>query len=315
MKWRETLKEYFTFTKKERLGVFVLAALLAIAFLVPPLYHYWRPPPVPEIDSTIAQQLLPPDSAPYTHTGNSYPPPRYQATRYHPSYSNTTTQPAERFPFNPNTASADDLRRLGIPERTIVTILRFREHGGRFRQPGDLARIYGFPGSLAASLEPLITLPAEPARANLPPFSGPATARGRTATVATVDINEADSAAWEALPGIGPRLASRIVNFRQSLGGFYSIQQVGETFGLPDSVFQRIRPLLHLNNTTVRQLSVNTASLEILKTHPYIRYSLARSIILYRTEHGPFAAPEDLLKMAAATTGWLARVQPYLRFD
>ena len=58
MKWKETVKEYLTFTKKERLGVFVLATLLAFAFLVPPFYHYWRPPSVPEIDSALARRLL-----------------------------------------------------------------------------------------------------------------------------------------------------------------------------------------------------------------------------------------------------------------
>ena len=315
MKWKETVKEYLTFTKKERLGVFVLATLLAFAFLVPPFYHYWRPPSVPEIDSALSRRLLPPDSASTAGSGGFYPPRHYQPTRYHPSYSNTTTQAVERFPFDPNTASADELRRLGIPGRTIVTIQRFREHGGRFRRPGDLARIYGFPAALAASLDPLITLPPEPQRANLPSFSGPGMARAQPVAAKALDVNEADSAAWEALPGIGPRLAARILNFRESLGGFYSIRQVAETFGLPDSVFQLIQPRLLLNNVTVRRLPVNTASLELLKAHPYIRYPLARAIILYRTEHGPFSSPEDLLKMAAATPAWLARVQPYLRFD
>ncbi len=59
-----------------------------------------------------------------------------------------------------------------------------------------------------------------------------------------IDVNQADTTAFIALPGIGSKLASRIVNFRNKLGGFYSVEQVGETFGLPDSTFQLIKPRL-----------------------------------------------------------------------
>ena len=59
-----------------------------------------------------------------------------------------------------------------------------------------------------------------------------------------VNINTADTSAFIALPGIGNKLALRIVNFRDKLGGFYSIDQIGETYGLPDSVFRKIKPIL-----------------------------------------------------------------------
>jgi competence ComEA-like helix-hairpin-helix protein len=55
-----------------------------------------------------------------------------------------------------------------------------------------------------------------------------------------VDINTADTTTWIALPGIGSKLSQRIVNFREKLGGFYKVEQVGETFGLADSTFKRL---------------------------------------------------------------------------
>ena len=103
-----------------------------------------------------------------------------------------------------------------------------------------------------------------------------------------IDINTADTSAFISLPGIGSKLAARIVNFRDKLGGFYSIDQVGETFGLPDSTFQKIKQYLKLENTSIKKININTATVDELKAHPYIKYSVANPIIAYRNEHGPF---------------------------
>jgi DNA uptake protein ComE-like DNA-binding protein len=59
--------------------------------------------------------------------------------------------------------------------------------------------------------------------------------------VEKIFINNADSTEWGAIAGHRPRLAQRIIRFRERLGGFYSLFQVGELVGLPDSVFQRIK--------------------------------------------------------------------------
>jgi competence ComEA-like helix-hairpin-helix protein len=72
-------------------------------------------------------------------------------------------------------------------------------------------------------------------------------------TFEPVDINSADTTPFIALPGIGAKLAQRIIKFRDKLGGFYSIDQVAETFGLPDSTYQKIKPRLIIKNTTVKK--------------------------------------------------------------
>ena len=105
----------------------------------------------------------------------------------------------------------------------------------------------------------------------------------------SIDINTADTTAFIALPGIGSKLATRIVNFRDKLGGFYTIEQVKETFGLPDSTFQKIKQYLKLENSTIRKININTATIDELKTHPYIKYVLANPIVAYRNAHGSFS--------------------------
>ena len=126
-----------------------------------------------------------------------------------------------------------------------------------------------------------------------------------------IDINEADTAAFIALPGIGPKLASRIVNFRDKLGGFYAVDQVKETYGLPDSTFQKIRPYLQLNGAP-KKLNVNTATKDELNAHPYIRWNLANAIVEYRNRHGNFKSLEELKNIAVMEEAVFDRIVPYL---
>ncbi len=126
------------------------------------------------------------------------------------------------------------------------------------------------------------------------------------------DINQADSTAWTRLPGIGSRLASRIVHFREALGGFYRVEQVGETFGLPDSTFQNIKPVLRVNDTNLIQIDLNSSAKELLQAHPYIRWQIARAIVDYRGQHGNFHSVDELLQLARMDSAKLERLKPYL---
>ena len=118
-----------------------------------------------------------------------------------------------------------------------------------------------------------------------------------------------------ALPGIGSKLAQRIITFRDKLGGFYKIEQVAETFALPDSTFQKIKNRLLLANTALKQININTATLDELKSHPYLRYAIANAIVQYRAQHGNFNSISDLKKMALVTDELFTKAAPYLKIN
>ena len=132
--------------------------------------------------------------------------------------------------------------------------------------------------------------------------------------IVVININEGDTAAFIALPGIGSKLAARIVNFRDKLGGFYSVDQVGETYGLPDSTFQKIKASLQLNGT-VRKLNVNTATKDELKVHPYIKWNLANAIVEYRNQHGVFKSLDDLKNIAIIDQATFDKIVHYLSIE
>lgn len=125
-------------------------------------------------------------------------------------------------------------------------------------------------------------------------------------------INTADSAAWEALPGIGPTLAGRLVRFRNKLGGFYSIAQVAETYGLPDSTFKKIQASLRLDSSSLKKLNINEMDEKSLGQHPYVRYKLARLIVQYRSIHGPFSHPGDLYNIPLVNDSIYRKLEKYI---
>ena len=59
-----------------------------------------------------------------------------------------------------------------------------------------------------------------------------------------LDLNQATDQDFDALPGIGPRLAERIVEYRQSVGAFHSLDELRAVKGIGKKKFERIRPLL-----------------------------------------------------------------------
>ncbi len=227
-----------------------------------------------------------------------------------------------RFNFDPNTAAATELQQLGLPSKVIQNIVKYREKGGRFKYKEDVARIYGMPENLYAALSPYIQLPAKnktPAEdiAAIVAGNNPAPYQAGSAPkkhTGTIDINRASIAEWQQLKGIGPAFAKRIVTFRDKLGGFYTVGQVAETFGLPDSTFQKIKPQLVLS-PVINKIQLNTVSLEVLMTHPYIKRNIAQIILNYRAQHGPFTAPEDLYRIHALSKEVVEKMLPYISVE
>ena len=74
-----------------------------------------------------------------------------------------------------------------------------------------------------------------------------------------LDVNKCDSALLESLPGIGPVLASRIIKYRNLLGGFAYVTQLREVYGLPEETYGMISGKLFADSSAVRKINVNKA--------------------------------------------------------
>jgi|GEM_PF-6319721 len=111
-----------------------------------------------------------------------------------------------------------------------------------------------------------------------------------------VDINTASLDELKNLPLIGEKRAADILHLRDKLGGFSTEEQLRLMKNMPDSVIQIIRPYLRFSSFIAKKININTATKEDMKGHPAFPYKIARAIINYREQHGPYKMPEDLLK-------------------
>jgi competence ComEA-like helix-hairpin-helix protein len=223
----------------------------------------------------------------------------------------------ELFYFDPNAIPSSEWKRLGLRDKTIQTIEKYLNKGGHFYKPDDLQKIYGLHKDEFERLAPYVKIEASTSKSKdelVSIKSKDETQPGKiyTSRYTAIDINSADTSAFISLPGIGGKLASRIVTFRDKLGGFYSVEQVGETYGLADSTFQKIKQYLKLDNISVKKININTATIDEMKAHPYIKFGIANPIIAYRTEHGAFSKIEDIKKVMAVTDEIYKKIAPYL---
>ena len=322
--WRKKILPFFLFTRKERRGIYLLLIIIVGMWMLPLFFSS------PVSDISIEELALITSAADSMKVkqretdGNIQPNDTKYGTgntnRKSGEYRREFYSPKSLFLFDPNTASLAQWKELGLPDKTIGTLQKYLSKGGRIRKPEDLQKIYGFPPDAYEALKPYIRLKEnspelpEAISKNLSWKNIASSPNGyKPKDIPRVLINQSDSASWEALPGIGPRLASRIVLFRAKLGGFNSVAQVGETFGLPDSTFQKIKPYLDIDKTYLpAKLDINHATIEELQAHPYISFQMAKVIIAYRDQHGPFKSKEDLSRIALMTPDIYAKLEPYL---
>lgn len=316
--WKRFVHDYLSYTSKERTGIFILIGLIIICFFIPFLYPYLHQETnfdknkfhneisqlkLRQTDSSLSKNA----SRNLNEDFNDYAQP---SEKY---YSKAK---AEVFDFDPNTATAAEWKRLGVKERTVETIQKYISKGGHFYKSEDIKKIWGLRVEDVQRLLPYVKIKSEPKNTRYVPVKQESNRMSYVSkTPTSIDINSADTSAFIALPGIGSKLAQRIVNFRDKLGGFYSVDQVSETFGLPDSTFQKLKSRLSLSNPTVRKININTASLNELKVHPYIRFNLANAIIEFRKQHGNFSSVADLKKIMAITEESYNKIESYLTVE
>lgn len=309
---KKILQEYFSFTKKERVGSFVIITVTVLIWFLPGLLEIFYPgqKKIPQDSSWItAVKHLEKHSAKENEFSNENADPFESTSTPFSNPSRTAL-----FYFDPNTLSIEGWKKLGLRDKTIQTIKNYLDKGGHFKTPDDLQKIYGLHIDEFHRIKSYVrieqtTIDSKP---HYYPSEKTSSYTKNYPSKETIEINTADTTALISLPGIGSKLAGRIVNFRDGLGGFYSVDQVKEIYGLPDSTFQKIRNRIVLKDVEVRKLNINTATKDELKTHPYIKWNLANAIVEFRTQHGNFSKPEDIQKIQLITPEIFLKVKPYL---
>ncbi len=219
------------------------------------------------------------------------------------------------FEFDPNKATEEEFVRLGLTPRVATTILKYRNKGGKFFRKEDFKKIYGISEADYEQLEPFIQIVKT---AHRPAFAKQETEFKKPPVkkpdVVVIDINTATTEEWQQLRGIGPFYSKKITRFREKLGGFSSIEQVGKTYGLKDSTFQVIKPFLKIS-PVFRKIKINQLDAKTLSAHPYIKWNQANVLKKYQENHGHILDIETFSKIVVFSKEDVERLEPYLDFS
>ena len=305
MNWRQLVESYLSFSKKDRIGIFIIVVIIVIIYLLPRLFA--KEESISFIEDKELYAIV--DTLNIKQT-KEYEKDNETGFQYETSIKNDFSK-GELFQFDPNALPPEGWRKLGLNEKTIATISNYRNKGGKFYKSEDLKKIWGLPKAFYDRVEKYITIST--VSDNEKPKFTPDKYVTKEKKVWDIEINTADTSALIELPGIGSKLAMRIINFRDKLGGFYSPEQIRETYGLADSTFEKIKSYLHVN-VPAKKINVNTATKDELKQHPYIKWNLANAIVEYRTQHGNYKSFEDLNNILIMDEATLNKLSHYLSF-
>lgn len=309
MKLKRLIRDYLSFSKSEVNGTLVLIPLLIFFILSP--YFYRQIFGIKYNTQTEDRRLL--DSLVSLINGG-----------FHEIEPDV---PAFFFKFNPNTASVNELNTLGIPKFLSARINNYRNKGGKFHVKKDLLKIFDFPDSLYRQLEKFIVLPRKPVSTKANAYIKPSVRALPKPTMSVtkevsseepkfiLNLNEVDTTALKRIKGIGTSYAKRIVGYRNLLGGFHSLSQLEEVYGMTDTLFQTIIPYLAISDSLeIKQVSINLATFKELLAHPYISYEQTKEILNVKSSKGKFTKPEDLFRLKLMDSLVIRKVIPYIRF-
>jgi len=215
------------------------------------------------------------------------------------------------FYFDPNTISQEQLQLLGMPQYLAIRFQKFRNAGGRFNKVEDVYGIYGLDSQWVQKVSPYIRFNKSKE------FSPKKRSSKRTTQVQSEkkDINLADTTSLKEVRGIGSVLSKRIIKFRDKLGGFVSLDQLSEVYGISPELAEKIKTSFYLEGDFVpKKIEINFCTIENLASHPYLNYKIAEMIINFRDQHYPVKSAVELLPIPQLDSVILKKINPYLSF-
>jgi competence protein ComEA len=150
-----------------------------------------------------------------------------------------------------------------------------------------------------------------------------------------VDLNEARRAELLQLPGVGPGLADRILEYRRSSGGFRDVAELRKVQGVGPTTLERLRPLVFVRSAAddvvevalvpnkapaaplnkaaslKEPIDVNTASLAELQKLPGIGPKMSQRIVDERDKHA-FTTVNDLRRVPGIGPKTFDKIKPYV---
>ena len=207
------------------------------------------------------------------------------------------------FVFNPNTLDNAGWQRLGFSEKQVVSIRKYINAGGKFYKKSDLKKLYVIDEKKYTELEPYINIHEKEKNFK----------KDISEKHPVVDINNLSADEMKKYGKFWQYNATRIVKYRNLLGGYYKKEQLLEVYGVKKEYFDKVADDIVIDKTKLEKINVNFAEVSELGRHPYISYEEAKKILDYRNKNGAYKQLEDLINKKIISKEVYDRISPYLK--
>lgn len=296
---KKLLKEFFFLKRGERFSLIVFSGLL-ICITGIRLCLGFRPPaeflPDPEfLDEMLALQ----------HSMKV----REKKSRINELYTDAkqeTRKVLSPIIFDPNIVSKDLLIQMNIPEYISENIIKYRNAGGKFMQADDMRKIYGMNDSIFNELRSFIEIE------HVTDKQFNSDVNSMRDTIPLLELNSTDTLKLMRVPGIGPTFSRRIIKYRDLLGGFYSIDQLWEVYGMDSLKYNCLRNNCLIDTSLIQAINLNGSGFKELISHPYLEKPETYAILQYREFTGLIKSPQELEINQILDHDSFSRIRPYL---
>lgn len=301
MSIKNWIEENAAFSKKTRKGITAFIVIFIVLIGTQNAYNYYVKPVSPQLELSERETNFVEQASAQNIKRIKYKKYKKKKRRY--------TIPTK--PFNPNDYSAQDWQYIGLSEKQASAIINYQEKGFEFRVKNDVAKLFVVSDQLYQQLYPMIALPDSIVYEKQEVF---VTENNKFEKKATklIDVNKANQEEFKSLYGIGEKLSGRIIKYRNSLGGFYTVEQLKEVWGLTPEIFHSISQKLTLDSVEIQKININSAIEEKLKSHPYLDWKRASHIVKYRDNHGPFKSVEGIKELVLIDNELYNKIAPYI---
>jgi len=380
------LKDYFHYSKSERIGAITLLLILGVVFLYY-LYIQFRPVEVSTTENQFDVEIVKYKKGSNTYNSNS------KKGKYDKKSKPTL------FKFNPNEIDTEDWKKLGFSQKQAESIEKYKNAGATFKKKSDLKKLFMVDDSKYEELEPFIDLPetnnadnkeypysketniATPsnkiyfgfvlASAAKPIYSGfekytenvyyhkeantytyviiagnsvgeamelqskynlessdqlilnslkgyypvKKDTESKFPKLEPFDFNTADTTQLKKISGIGSSFAKRIIEQRNSLGGFLYAEQLLEVYGFTPEMFDKVNPFMLIDTSEIIKININTCEITDLKNHPYLSWNVANSIVQIRKNYGDYKKVADIKKSDLINAELFRKIAPYIKTE
>lgn len=308
---KQFIRDYLTFNKRERNGLFVLLVIIFFMILYLNISHLFIQPQT--VDFTKFEKEIA-----AANVSSEHPPLLFSRKRdggevlardaQHADEDKAEDSSNERFMFDPNNLSSNDWKRLGLTEKQITTIHNYQAKGGKFKSKEDLKKMYCLPEKQYVSLAPYIQIANNNKESVVFETARPISKKN------IIEINSADSAQLVSLNGIGAYYAKAIIKYRNMLGGFVAKEQLMEVWKFDSIKFEGIENKISVDVSRIKKININTCTAKELK-HPYLQWNSVNAICNYRSKHGNYKTPEEIKNTDLVDDITYRKIAPYLSVE